>query len=112
MKLNNKASTICDILYKYENYLSDGYGYYCRSTYTDVDQLLNHIAKQILAVEQYDMSRRVRAIVRVLKTNEDHMSDGFGYYYYGFQGSGYKSELQLLIHIAEEIVRDVFKPIA
>jgi hypothetical protein len=110
MNMNkDRESRIIEIIYEYEDYLSDGYGYYCRPQFNDADHLVSTIAKKILTMEPYTMSSRVRSIVRILKTYEDHMSDGFGYYYYGYKYNGlkYKSELQLLIHIAEEIVREV-----
>jgi len=45
---DKKPNTIIVILDNYEDYLSDGYGYYCRPEYSDVKKLLTTIATEII----------------------------------------------------------------
>jgi hypothetical protein len=87
--------TIVSILNKYEDYLSDGYCYYCRPVFDSVNQLLKSIAKEILGSD-----KKVNTIIVILDNYEDYLSDGYDYYY----RPKYVSVKELLTIIAEEII--------
>ena len=93
--MSNNIETIMSILKKYEEYLSDGYCYYCRPVYDSVNQLLKAIAKEILGSD-----KKANTIIVILDNYEDYLSDGYGYYY----RPKYVDVNELLKIIAEEII--------
>ena len=50
--INYKIDAIINILYKYEDHLSDGFGYYCRPKFSSSDEMLKAIAKDILSINK------------------------------------------------------------
>lgn len=111
--MSDKESKIIAILYKYEDYLSDGYGHYYYPKYISVTRMIGLMAKDILKVEYLPVQSLIRSIIRIFKLYEPYMSDGFSYYYYSNEYGPdtkpkFRSERSLLIHIAQEIIHDVF----
>ena len=49
---NYKIEAIIDILYKYEDHLSDGFGYYCQPKFSSSEEMLKTIAKDILSTNR------------------------------------------------------------
>lgn len=50
--INYKIDAIINILYKYEDHLSDGFGYYCRPKFSSSDEMLKAIATDILSINK------------------------------------------------------------
>jgi hypothetical protein len=50
--INYKIDEIINILYKYEDHLSDGFGYYCQPKFSSSEEMLKTIAKDILAINK------------------------------------------------------------
>lgn len=50
--VNYKIDEIINILYKYEDHLSDGFEYYCRPKFSTSEEMLKTIAKDILAINK------------------------------------------------------------
>ena len=95
--MSNNIETIVSILNKYEDYLSDGYCYYCRPVFDNTNQLLKAIAKEILGSD-----KKVNTIIVILDNYEDYLSDGYGYYC----RPKYSDIKELLTSIATEIIEN------
>jgi hypothetical protein len=93
--MSNNIETIVSILNKYEYWLSDGYGYYCRPSFDSTNKLLKAIAQEILGSD-----KKANTIMVILDNYEDYLSDGYGYYCL----PKYANVKMLLTIIAEEII--------
>jgi len=93
--MSNNIETIVSILNKYEYWLSDGYGYYCRPSFDSTNNLLKAIAQEILGSD-----KKVNTIIIILDNYEDYLSDGYCYYF----RPKYVDVKELLTIIAEEII--------
>ncbi len=96
--MSNNIETIVSILNKYEDHLSDGYGYYCRPKFDSPNQLLKAIAKEILGSD-----KKANTIIVILDNYEDYLSDGYGYYC----RPEYSDVKKLLTTIATEIIENI-----
>ena len=91
----SNIETIVSILNKYEYWLSDGYGYYCRPSFDSTNNLLKAIAQEILGSD-----KKANTIIVILDNYEDYLSDGYCYYC----RPNYVDVKELLTTIAEEII--------
>ena len=91
----SNIETIVSILNKYEYWLSDGYGYYCRPSFDSTNKLLKAIAQEILGSD-----KKANTIIVILDNYEDYLSDGYCYYC----RPNYVDVKELLTTIAEEII--------
>ena len=91
----SNIETIVSILNKYEYWLSDGYGYYCRPSFDSTNNLLKAIAQEILGSD-----KKANTIIVILDNYEEYLSDGYTYYC----RPKYVDVKELLIPSAEEII--------